>query len=256
MRVATISFNSVWEDKEANFREFERLVSLLRNKVEFVILPEMTFTGFSVYNPNIAEEIKDSSTIEKVKQVAISNGVHIIIGLMTVKKGRFFNSCVAVDSRGQISDTYEKINLFSHAGENKLISSGNKVKSLGWPGGWGLSICYDLRFPQLFQRLSENSLVLVNIANWPKLRLAHWKTLLAARAIENQSFVIGVNRIGRDANDIEYEESSFLFSPLGELVDPYEIFSNIKVYHLNLNEALECRQKFPLRTKGIENISY
>lgn len=255
MKIATISFNSLWEDKNANLIEFERLISQLNNKVEFVIFPEMTLTGFSVNNSDLAEDIEDSFSIKKVKQIAIANRVHILFGIMTLIKGRIYNSCVAVNSQGQISGTYEKIHLFTHGGENKLITRGKKIKSLGWKGGWGLSICYDLRFPLLFQRLSEENLVLVNIANWPKLRVSHWKTLLSARAIENQSFMIGVNRVGIDANIIEYEESSYVFSPTGELLEPAEVIGNIKIYHLNVEQALDYRHKFPLRTMKIDEKS-
>lgn len=254
MKIATVSFNSIWEDKIVSLIEFERIVRLLKNKAEFVIFPEMTLTGFSVSNLDLAEDLSNSNSIRIIKNIAKENQINILFGMMISKGVDKYNSCIAVNTEGEIVGNYEKIHLFSYSGEDKLMASGNEVKSLSWKGGWGLSICFDLRFPELYQRLSEENLILVNIANWPKSRISHWRTLLNARAVENQSFMIGVNRIGTDGNGLEYEKSSCVFSPTGEKIEPFENSEEIQLFDLNLDEAIEWRKKFPIKNDRRKNI--
>lgn len=247
MKVAIVSLNSVWEDKQANLKEVECVVQSLRQRAKYFIFPEMSLTGFSISNIGLAEDLENSNSIRTIQKLAKENQVNIVFGLMISKGDKKYNSCIAVNTKGEIEGNYEKIHLFSYSGEDKLISEGNEVKSLSWEGGWGLSICFDLRFPELYQQLSKSNLILVNIANWPKPRTAHWKTLLNARAIENQSFMIGVNRKGIDGNGLEHEESSFVFSPTGEKIDPCKISEEIQLFDLNLDEAIEWRKKFPIK---------
>lgn len=254
MKIATVSFNSIWEDKKNNLINFERIVKSLKNKAEYVIFPEMTFTGFSVHNLDLAEDFKNSDLIRKIKNIAKENQIKIVFGMMISKGVNKYNCCIAINSKGEIAGNYEKIHLFSYSGEDKLITGGNEVNSLSWRGGWGLSICFDLRFPELYQELSKENLIMINIANWPKPRVDHWITLLNARAIENQSFMIGVNRIGFDGNGLEFEESSFVFSPTGEKIEPYEIFQDVKIFNLNIDSAIEYRKKFPIKLDRKNNI--
>ena len=259
MKLAVVSLNSIWEDKQANLEEVERIVQSLSQKAEYVVFPEMTLTGFSMSNLTLAEDFENSNSIRAIQKLAKEHQINIVFGLMISKDNNKYNSCVAIDNKGEIAGHYEKIHLFSYSGEDKLISSGDQVKSLSWQGGWGLSICFDLRFPELYQELSIENLILINIANWPKTRVTHWKTLLNARAIENQSFMIGVNRTGVDQNGLEYEESSCIFSPIGEKLEPSEILDKVKIFDLNLDEAIEYRRSFPIkkdRRNGIYNIFY
>ncbi|MFH6994882.1 nitrilase-related carbon-nitrogen hydrolase [Flavobacterium sp. FlaQc-48] len=259
MKLAVVSLNSIWEDKQANLEEVKRIVQSLRQKAEYVIFPEMTLTGFSMSNLSLAEDFKNSNSIRAIQKLAKEHQINIVFGLMISKDDNKYNSCVAIDNKGEIAGHYEKIHLFSYSGEDKLISSGDQVKSLSWKGGWGLSICFDLRFPELYQELSKENLILINIANWPKTRVTHWRTLLNARAIENQSFMIGVNRTGVDQNGLEYEESSCVFSPIGEKLEPSEILDKVKIFDLNLDEAIQYRRSFPIkkdRRNGIYNIFY
>jgi predicted amidohydrolase len=254
MKIALVSLNSIWEDKKANLEEVERIVLSLSQKAEYVIFPEMSLTGFSVSNLALSEKFENSNSIRAIQKLAKEHQINIVFGLMTSKKDKKYNSCIAVNAKGEIEGNYEKIHLFSYSGEDKLISDGNEVKSLSWEGGWGLSICFDLRFPELYQELSKENLILLNIANWPKARVAHWRTLLSARALENQSFMIGVNRTGLDGNGLEYEESSGVFSPKGEKLEPFMVSETIKIYNLDLEEAIQFRKSFPIkkdRQKGL-----
>ena len=246
MKVAIVSLNLIWEDKLANLKQVESIVQSLK-EVEYIIFPEMSLTGFSMSNLDLAEEFENSNSIRAIQKLAKQSHVNIIFGLMISKEEKKYNSCIAINNKGEIEGHYEKIHLFSFSGEDEQISSGNEVKSLSWEGGWGLSICFDLRFPELYQQLSKENLILINIANWPKARVAHWRTLLNTRAIENQSFMIGVNRTGVDGKGLEYEESSCVFSPVGEKLEPVEILGEIKIFDLNLDDAVEYRKNFPIK---------
>lgn len=254
MKIATVSFNSIWEDKKVNLIEFERIVKSLKNKVEYVIFPEMTLTGFSVYNLDLAENLTNSDSIKIIKNIAKENQINIVFGMMISKGVNKYNSCIALNNKGKIEANYEKMHLFSYSGEDKLISGGKEVISLSWNGGWGLGICFDLRFPELYQELSKENLILVNIANWPKARVDHWRTLLNARAIENQSFMIGVNRTGIDGNGLEYEESSCVFSPNGEKLESVAVSDTIKIFDLNIEEAIQYRKSFPIKKDRREGL--
>lgn len=247
MKIAVVSLNSIWEDKQTNLEEVERIVQSLNQKVEYVVFPEMTLTGFSVSNLTLAEDFENSSSILAIQKLAKEHRINIAFGLMISKDGKKYNSCIAVNNKGKIAGHYEKTHLFSYGMESELMASGNQVISIPWEGGWGLSICFDLRFPELYQELSKENLILLNIANWPKARVTHWRTLLNARAIENQSFMIGVNRTGVDGNGLEYEESSCVFSPIGEKLESFKISEEIKIFDLNLDEAIEYRKSFPIK---------
>jgi omega-amidase len=254
MKLAVVSLNSIWEDKQANLEEVERIVQSLNQKVEYVIFPEMSLTGFSVSNFALAEDLENSNSIAAIQKMAKEYNLSIVFGLMISKGEKIYNSCIAINNKGEIAGHYEKIHLFSYSGEDVLMSSGNQIKSLFWEGGWGLSICFDLRFPELYQELSKENLILLNIANWPITRVSHWRTLLNARAIENQSFMIGVNRTGVDGNGLEYEESSCVFSPLGGKLEPFEIFEEVKIFDLNLDEAIKYRKSFPIKKDRLNDI--
>ena len=247
MKIATISFNSIWENKLANLAKAEKIINSLKGKVQYVVFPEMTFSGFSMANLDLAENIYDSNLIIKIIKLAKDNDINILFGLMTKKENKKYNSCICINSNGEIECIYDKIHLFSYSKEDEFITPGILPKSIEWQGRWGLSICYDLRFPELYQQLSRNNLILVNIANWPKSRIIDWKTLLKARSIENQSFMIGVNRTGFDGNGLEYVESSSVFSPSGEEIIPLEVSNEIKIFDLNLHLALDSRQSFPTK---------
>jgi omega-amidase len=247
MRLAIVSLDSVWEEKQANLDEIERIIQSLNQKAEYLIFPEMSLTGFSVSNLTLAEDFENSNSIRAIQKMAKEHQMNIVFGLMISKDDKKYNSCIAVNNKGEIAGKYEKIHLFSYSGEDSLITGGAQLKCIDWEGGWGLSICFDLRFPELYQELSKENLILLNIANWPKARVTHWRTLLNARAIENQSFMIGVNRTGVDGNGLEYEESSCIFSPIGEKIEPFEISGKVNIFDLNLDDAIEYRKSFPIK---------
>ncbi|SHG27171.1 Predicted amidohydrolase [Flavobacterium segetis] len=254
MRVAIVSLNSVWEDKSANLIAVENAIKSIGSNAAYVIFPEMSLTGFSVTNLALAEDFENSNSIQILQKLAEKYKINIIFGLMISREKNTYNSCIAINKKGNIDACYEKMHLFSFSGEHKLITSGDEIKSLPWHGGWGLTICFDLRFPELYQELSKENLILINIANWPKARVSHWRTLLNARAIENQSFMIGVNRTGTDGKGLEYEESSCVFSPLGEMLNPVMAMDDVKIFEINTEEATAYRMKFPIKDDRRGNI--
>lgn len=248
MKVALVSLNQTWEDKKSNQTKIE---AFLENQalldVEYVVFPELTLTGFSMNTVELGEEIETSETIANFQKLAIKFKKNFVFGLITQEKDKYYNSCIAINSDGELKGRYNKIHPFSFSGEDNYFSSGNEIVSVDWQGGWGLTICYDLRFPELYQALSKENHILISIANWPKRRVAHWRNLLIARAIENQAFMIGVNRTGTDGNNLEYEKSSVIITPEGEQLRPEETFEEVEIFTIELEKAYQYRKDFPVK---------
>lgn len=248
MRVALVSLNQAWEDKKSNLTKIE---GFLENQalldVEYVVFPELTLTGFSMNTVALGEKIETSKTIANFQKLAIKFKKNFVFGLITQEKDKYYNSCIAININGELKGKYNKIHPFSFSGEDNYFSSGNEIVSIDWQGGWGLTICYDLRFPELYQALSKENHILISIANWPKRRVAHWRNLLIARAIENQAFMIGVNRTGTDGNNLEYEKSSVIITPEGEQLLPEETFEEVEIFTIELEKAYQYRKYFPVK---------
>jgi omega-amidase len=230
LKVALVQANQVWEDKIANFENYTKLLKNV--DAELIVLPEMFQTGFSMNTKKLAEEWQKSPSVEWLTSLSQSKNSAIYTSLMIAENGNYFNRGVFVYPSGNIK-VYDKRKTFSLAGENKFFNSGKNetiVEYLGWK--IQLQICYDLRFPEI----ARNSIlpnqspaydVLLYVANWPEKRISHWNALLKARAIENQAYVLGTNRIGMDANDIVYSGESQILNALGEIIN-----LNIKEEHV------------------------
>ncbi|MFJ1490669.1 nitrilase-related carbon-nitrogen hydrolase [Capnocytophaga canis] len=252
MKVSLISLNQSWENKSENQSKildvFELIFRLKKQHVHLVIFPEMTLTGFTMNSNVVKERLPDSQTIEFFKKCALDYQTNIAFGVVIEKKQKATNCLVVVNPKGEILANYEKIHPFSYANENKYYISGNDLVSCQIEKiSVGLTICYDLRFPELYQGLSKKNKVIINIANWPESRVEHWNTLLKARAIENQVFMVGVNRIGQDANELIYEKSSQIFSPTGKKLKGESLSEQIDIYDINVLEVDKCRQDFPMK---------
>ena len=153
-----------------------------------------------------------------------------------------------MSGQGVLLTTYTKIHPFSYANEDAHYQAGNNLKKVNIGGATiGLTICYDLRFPELYQGYSKDCQVLLNIANWPERRVTHWKALIKARAIENQVFVVGVNRIGKDGNSLQYVASSEIVSPYGEELKGVSLSEEVAVYEIDLGEVAQYRKEFPVK---------
>jgi omega-amidase len=192
MRIFCCQFDIIWENKRANF---EKVATTLANAIlpadSLVILPEMCFTGFSMDVPRIAEG-EPARTEEFLAALAKRYRVYLVSGLVTqTRDGLGRNEAVLINPTGRVEGRYQKLHLFSPAGEHSFFEPGSRVLTLPWQGGCvALFICYDLRFPEAFRAAMEAGTELyIVVANWPKVRERHWLTLLQARAIENQGFV-------------------------------------------------------------------
>lgn len=257
MLVALVSLDQFWLDKESNFVRCSELVRIAVSKgCSLVVFPEMTLTGYSLDTKAVAESTEQSPTLRQFRQLALDTGVHIIFGvcLLDPVSGKPQNTLCLASPKCGVEILYIKTHPFSFAGEDRMFQGGS---ALGFASvadlRIGCSICYDLRFPELFSAMAANCNAVVNIANWPVRRVAHWRALLVARAIENQLFVLGVNRIGTDGNGLQYEESSMAISPDGTILVPEFRDTEIAIYDIDLMKTKQYREMFPtVRDKRYE----
>lgn len=220
LRVIGIQSSLVWESPEKNRHFFEERINSLKN-IDLVVLPEMFTTGFTMHPERVAEKM-DGITVSWMKKMAKENNFALCgsIVIKTVVNGtqddaKYYNRLLFVYPSGEIK-TYNKRHSFTLAGEDKVYTSGSEKLIVNYKG-WKICplICYDLRFP-VWARNIENYDILIYMANWPVTRIKAWEILLKARAIENMSYAIGVNRTGKDANNYEYSGNSLIVDYLGE----------------------------------------
>ncbi|KOY51508.1 amidohydrolase [Polaribacter dokdonensis] len=214
LHVVGIQADLVWENPSENLKYFEDKITDLPTTTDLVVLPEMFTTGFTMHPNNVAESMNGSS-ITWMKRLAQKFDFAIIGSLVIKEDNKFYNRLVFVHPSGKIN-TYNKRHSFTLAGEHKVYTSGKEILTIDYKG-WKIRplICYDLRFP-VWARNTENYDLLIYMANWPITRIKAWDTLLKARAIENMSYTIGVNRTGSDANNYQYSGGSIIVDFLGE----------------------------------------
>lgn len=241
MKIAVIQAPLVWENPEANRAYFEEKIKSVSDEIDLIVLPEMFSTGFTM-NPSEVWETMDGETILLLKNLAKAKNI-AITGSLVIKENELFqNRLVFVFPSGEIQK-YDKRHLFSLAGEEKIYASG-KEKLIVEYLGWKICplVCYDLRFP-VFARNTEDYDLLIYVANWPKQRIQAWDILLKARAVENMTYVIGVNRIGNDGNDYPHNGHSQVVDFLGNFaIEPQES-EGIFTAELDKNEMMETRKK-------------
>ena len=250
MKVALVSLNQSWENKADNKQKVGETLALIAEhctNTDLVVYPEMTLTGFTMESLKVKEDELSSETITYFKEQAKKYKVSIAFGVVLSKGEKATNNLVVVSEQGVLA-TYAKIHPFSYAGENDYYQAGDELKKLTIGGATiGLTICYDLRFPELYQAYSKDCSVILNIANWPERRVSHWRALNKARAIENQVFMIAVNRIGTDGKGLQYVFSSHIVSPYGEELKGTSLSEEVVVYDLNLEEVAQYRAEFPVK---------
>ncbi|MBP7345193.1 MAG: amidohydrolase [Sediminibacterium sp.] len=247
LSVTLIQSNLVWENKAANLALFGEKIQTQTTPGQLVILPEMFSTGFSM-NPAQLAETMEGTTVQWMKTMATQQKIILTGSVIIEEEGKFYNRLLWVLPNGTVA-YYNKRHLFAFAGENQFYAAGNK-RLIAAVNGWkiNLQICYDLRFPvwarQQIQEAPEFDL-LVYVANWPERRNHAWKTLLIARAIENQCYVIGVNRVGEDANGINHSGDTMLIDPLGQVVYHCAHEEAISTHILDPQHLQDIRQRFP-----------
>ncbi len=243
MKIALVQFSPIWESKKTNMELINNLVSNIDSNTEMLIFPEMTLTGFTMNSKMHAEEI-DGIGINFFMKLAIELRTDILAGIIEKEDSNYYNSLFHFDSKGLIKAVYRKIHPFSLAEEDQHYSRGNEIVVSNYDNHKiGLSICYDLRFPELYRFYAKEKVeVMINIANWPVKRIEHWKHLLKARAIENQCFMIGVNRIGNDPYHT-YNGCSAIFNPMGDEIALVENKEKIIYTNIDLAEVADIRNK-------------
>lgn len=221
MKIGLTQMDIVWEDKEKNCAHCLKIIQHAKGQgVDLLIFPEMTLTGFSMNTAAISQGEPDYSR-NFFESASKKYGMAIAFGYAAKVSGRYQNKLSIVNQGAVISD-YAKIHPFSYGEEGRHYTGGErlslaKLTTLSEEWTVGSAVCYDLRFPELFQALSDDAQLIIVIANWPRERVMHWDTLLRARAIENQCFICGVNRVG-EGNSLFYECSSALYDPWGNVL--------------------------------------
>jgi len=243
LTVTYIQADLVWENAAQNRNNFEAKILDLKDNTDLIVLPEMFTTGFAMQPEHLAENM-NGPTVKWMLQLAkVKNSA--ICGSIIIKEGeQYYNRFLFVTPAGEIQ-FYNKRHLFSLAGEHERYQNDNKQVIINYKG-WKICplICYDLRFP-VWSRNTSNYDVLIYVANWPKPRVTAWNTLLKARAIENMSYVVGVNRVGTDPNEHEYTGNSMILDELGNEMTPLaEGNESIITTTLSKEKLLASRNKF------------
>lgn len=236
-----------WDDRNTNLSMFEEKIRGIE-RTQLVILPEMFSTGFSMNPAKLAEKM-DGETVAWMKRIAGEKKIILTGSVIIEDEGNYYNRLIWMLPNGQ-SGYYDKRHLFAFAEEDKHYAAGNK-RFIASVNGWkiNLNVCYDLRFPVWARQSPETDGfeydMLVYVANWPEKRSTAWKTLLRARAIENQCYVIGVNRVGEDGKNIHYSGDSRVIDPLGEIIYQKTDGEDVFTVTLDKKDLDEARERFP-----------
>lgn len=248
LTLTIIQTDLVFENKSANLERLKAKIENIEQRTEIVVLPEMFSTGFSM-QPALFAETMEGETVQWMKGIAETNKIIVTGSIIIEEEGKYFNRLIWMLPNGQLG-YYDKRHLFAYGEEDKHYKGGNK-RLIASVKGWkiNLLICYDLRFPVWSRQQSgENETeydLLIYVANWPERRSHAWKTLLCARAIENQCYVAGVNRVGKDNKNIYHSGNSLVIDPLGQVL--YHMADEEDVFTITLQkEDLEkARTQFP-----------
>ncbi|GJM61547.1 amidohydrolase [Persicobacter diffluens] len=248
LRVTTIQTDLYWEDSAANLAKLEELLWEAELDTDLILLPEMFNSGFTM-NQKMAE-VMNGNTFRWMKQMAAQLKTVLAGSLMIKEGGSYYNRLIWMKPDGTYS-YYDKRHLFRMGREHLAFHAGDERLVVNLKG-WDICplVCYDLRFPVWSRNVvKENGDLTYDlalyIASWPKSRMHVWNTLLAARAMENQAYIIGVNRIGEDGNDITYEGGSKSFNPKGFCIDDLGTAEKISTTTLKYEDIVNLRTKFP-----------
>ncbi len=259
LTITTIQTILHWEDKAANLQMLEQKIRQLQQKTEVVILPEMFSTGFSM-KPELLAETMEGESVAWMKKIAAQQRIILTGSLIIQEEGHYYNRLIWMLPNGQYG-YYDKRHLFAYAGEDEHYTPGHK-RLIASVKGWriNLLVCYDLRFPVWARQATPLTPpppgedgrgpeteydLMIYVANWPERRNHAWKTLLQARAIENQSYVVGVNRVGKDGNDIYHSGDSMIIDPMGEVMYTKAHDEDIHTVTLHKEKLEEIRHKLP-----------
>lgn len=248
MRVTVLQSPLVWENPEANRQHFLAKIEAVK-ECDLLVLPEMFSTGFSMQPQDVAHQATDlEAYLQPFVKFAQEKGLHIAGSVMVQDSdGKYYNRLVLLTPSGERKE-YNKRHLFTFAGENKAYSGGTEHLQIDIAGVQvAFFICYDLRFPVWIRNRKDTPYdVAVFTANWPAVRIGAWNTLLKARAIENQCYVVGANRVGKDDNGIEYNGMSQMIDPYGDVQSYSKDSEAVLSMALDMGKLYAFRQKFPV----------
>jgi len=246
LHVAVLQADLVWNNVNANLSLFERQIQAIDRHVDLYVLPEMFSTGFCMQPEEVAATAGEESLQWLLHQAKRQNAGFCGSLLYLLPNGRFVNRMFLVESNGTYTH-YDKRHRFAMAGEDKAYAPGNREPVVAHFRGWNilLQVCYDLRFPVFSRNVAGEYQAIIYVANWPVTRRHHWRTLLTARAIENQAYCIGVNRIGQDENGLGYVGDSMIVSPLGNLILDHKDRADVGYARLNFKDLMEVRKNLP-----------
>ncbi|KAB1160640.1 amidohydrolase [Tenacibaculum aiptasiae] len=243
LKIALIQADLVWENPTENRNHFQKKIIAISDAIDLIILPEMFTTGFSMTPENIAETM-EGNTVNWMLKLAKEKNCAITGSIIITENNNYYNRLLFVHPSGKI-ESYDKKHTFTLAGEHEVYTAG-KTKNIIDYKGWKICplICYDLRFP-VWARNTENYDLLLYVASWPKPRIEAWDSLLKARAIENMSYTIGVNRVGVDANNYEYNGNSVAYDMLGNCMDKKNNNEEVSIIiELDKESQLKVRNRF------------
>jgi len=253
LSITTIQTNLIWEDKAANLYALEQKINSIQDPTEIVVLPEMFSTGFSM-QPSLFAETMEGETLNWMKKISTQNKIILTGSIIIEEEGKYYNRLIWMLPNGEYG-YYDKRHLFAFGQEDKFYNAGNK-RLIAQVKGFkiNLQVCYDLRFPVWARQQNKSGGmeydVLIYIANWPEKRSHAWKTLLCARAIENQCYVVGVNRVGTDGNNIYHSGNSLVIDPLGQVLYHMPDDEDVNTVTISKDYLNEVREKFPFWKDG------
>lgn len=254
MKIALAQLDIKWEDKNFNIIKCEKFIKEASYKgCSIIIFPEMTLTGFSMNTSIIGEDI-DGFTVTSFKKFAKENKIAVCFGYVKNNNRKALNEMIIVDKNGLVVSKYDKIHPFSYGEESKYYEGGKSISTCNIDEfNIGSFICYDLRFPEVFQASSKINEIIFLIANWPKERIEAFNILLRARAIENQCYIAAVNRVG-ESDGLNYNGYSQVVDPLGNVLISENKCEKLIICDILKEKVFSVRRNFSLKEDRREEI--
>lgn len=253
MIIGIAQIDIIWEKSYENIKKIEDFIyRASKGNVDLILFPEMALTGFTMDINKISQS--EIEIINWMEETAMKNNINIGIGFAAKIDEKGVNRYAIISKKGQLLVKYTKLHPFSPGGENLKYYKGEDILSCRI-NEFKITpfICYDLRFPEIFQIASKESQLITVASNWPKSRKDHWKTLLIARAIENQCYVVGINRVGM-GDEIEYEGSSMVVDPSGNIMNEISHEEKLIIVEMNSDSVKKVREAFNVKNDRREEI--
>ena len=246
LRVCTLQAELVWKSVESNLAAFTKQLDEVDQKVDLYVLPEMFSTGFCMQPEEVSASSGKKSLAWLISQAKHRQAGFCASVLFRLDDGRFVNRMFLVEQDGSYTH-YDKRHRFALAKEHEAYSEGNPQPVISTFRGWKIlmQVCYDLRFPVFSRNTTNGYDAVIYVANWPQTRRHHWRTLLVARAIENQAYCIGVNRVGEDGNNLYYVGDSMVIDPLGNTLLELSNSASFGIAELTKSPLQEVRERLP-----------